>query len=111
MSRSGFHIRLRVEGGAIQGIHLGAILRCSDGSRGTIEIRQEKARLAIDPDGRFRDAEDGSTPYGTETQRFEGTVRPDRIVGTFKYEEREGPTCRTGGPGDPQIHFIARRRG
>lgn len=86
--------------------------RCSDGSRGgRSKSSSTESHLPIDADGRFRESKNGSSEYGTETLRFEGTVHPDRIIGTFKYEEWEGMTCRTGTRGDPEIHFVARRRG
>jgi uncharacterized delta-60 repeat protein len=110
MRRPGFHVRLRVEGRAITGIHLGARTRCSNGGRAAIGIVQNRAHLPIGADGRFRQAENDATEYGTETLRFEGTVHPERIIGTFKYEEWEGTTCRTGTREDPEIRFVAPRR-
>jgi uncharacterized delta-60 repeat protein len=111
MHREGFHVRLRVEGHAISGISLDAVTNCANGEQGGVGIEQNRAHLAIHANGHFREVEEWSTEYGYSTLRFEGTVHPDRITGTFMYEERESTTCRTGTRKNPKIHFVARRRG
>ncbi len=106
----GFHIRLRVEGQLIAGVHIKALRHCSNGQQGGIENDQNQAKIHLDSRGRFKVHFSRSTEYGTEDELFVGTVRPNVVRGFYREQEREQFTCTTGRPDHPTIHFIARRQ-